>query len=147
MTPFRHFRQARFCCIAENPGRAVNRLVTPQAQLLLLQSLGVPMEKTLFALSLGFGGVILATQAAEAAQCASRAQIIARLATGHDETRQGAGLTTGTDGRAQLVEVFASEAGSWTITVTLPDGLTCLVAAGQNWDAIADTPKLGDEPA
>ncbi len=105
------------------------------------------MEKTLFALSLGFGGVILATQAAEAAQCAARDQIVTRLATGHDEARRGSGLTTGPDGRAQILEIFASVAGNWTIAVTLPNGLTCIVAAGENWEAITNEQSVRDEAA
>jgi hypothetical protein len=40
-----------------------------------------------------------------------------------------------------VVEVFASDAsGSWTITVTMPNGLTCLVASGQAFETMADTP-------
>lgn len=105
------------------------------------------MDKTLFALSLGFGGLILATHAAEAAQCAPRDQVVAGLATGFDEVRQGAGLTAGPDGRAQILEIFASQAGSWTIVVTLPDGQTCLVASGQSWETITEELPAKGEPA
>ena len=39
----------------------------------------------------------------------------------------------------QVVEVFASlETGTWTITVTLPDGTTCLVASGQAYESLTD---------
>lgn len=34
------------------------------------------------------------------------------------------------------IEVFASESGSFTIVNTRPDGLSCLIAAGENWQAI-----------
>jgi hypothetical protein len=96
------------------------------------------MDKTFFALSLGFAGVILATQAAQAAQCGPRDQVVAGLATRFDEIRRGAGLAAGPDGRAQVVEVFTSAAGSWTITVTLPNGQTCLVASGQAWNDVTE---------
>jgi hypothetical protein len=34
-----------------------------------------------------------------------------------------------------LLEVYASEeTGTWTILVTRPDGVACLIAAGQMWD-------------
>lgn len=107
------------------------------------------MEKTLFALSLGFAGLILATQAAKAApaaaQCAPRDQIVARLATGFDETRQGAGLTAAPDGQAQVVEIFAADSGSWTLIVTLPDGQSCPVASGEGWQTLhEDLPAKGD---
>lgn len=103
------------------------------------------MEKTFFALSLDLLGLILAAHAAHAAPCAPRDQVVARLATGFDEVRRGAGLTAGPDGRAQVLEVFASAAGSWTLVVTLPDGMTCLVASGQNWETLdGDLPAKGD---
>jgi hypothetical protein len=38
-----------------------------------------------------------------------------------------------------VVEVFASEeTGTWTITVTMPSGLTCLVASGQSFETLAE---------
>lgn len=106
------------------------------------------MDKMLFGLSLGFVGLILAAQAAmagPAAQCAPRDQVVAGLATGFDEVRRGAGLTAGPDGRAQVLEIYASEAGSWTVVVTLPDGRTCLVASGQGWEEQdAELPAMGE---
>ncbi|MCF8511158.1 MAG: hypothetical protein K9G43_06910 [Rhodobacteraceae bacterium] len=102
------------------------------------------MDKTIFALSLGFAGLILATHAAEATQCAPRDEVVAGLATGFDETRHAAGLTGGTSGSAQVVEVFASKSGSWTIIVTLPDGISCLVASGEAWQQFGkDLPAKG----
>lgn len=97
------------------------------------------MKKQLFALSLGFAGVILATQHAYGqgnAQCAERARIVERLATGFGETRRSLGLAANN----AVMEVFASEeTGSWTITVTLANGMTCLVASGQNFEAVSET--------
>lgn len=99
------------------------------------------MEKTLFALSLGFLGLILATHAAIAAQCAPHEQVVAGLATGFDETRRMIGLA----GPSQVIEIFASAAGSWTITATGPDGITCLVTSGQGFEATTeDLPAKGD---
>lgn len=105
------------------------------------------MEKTLFALSLGFAGLILATQAAKAADCAPRAELTAGLATGFGEVRHGAGLTVGPDGKAQVLELFTSEAGSWTLIVTQADGTTCLVASGQAWESLAEDQPDAGEPA
>ena len=68
-------------------------------------------------------------------QCAPRAVVLERLANGFGETRQSVGLAEGN----RVVEVFASaDSGSWTITVTLPDGTTCLVAAGQAFEAVTE---------
>lgn len=100
---------------------------------------------TLFALSLGFAGLILATQAGHgqtAADCAPRAQVLGVLAERFQETRRGLGLA----GPQQVVELFTSaRSGSWTLTVTLPDGRMCLIAAGQAWETVPDPPR--DKPA
>ncbi len=37
-----------------------------------------------------------------------------------------------------VVEVLTNEKGSsWSIIVTMPSGVTCLVAAGEGWEAVA----------
>jgi hypothetical protein len=73
--------------------------------------------------------------AAQSAQCAPRETVVARLAEAYGETRQSMGLGAGN----AVVEVFASTAtGSWTITVTGPGGITCLIAAGQAFETMAD---------
>lgn len=74
--------------------------------------------------------------------CAPRDVVIERLAERYSETRQALGLSQG-----GVVEVFASEtSGSWTITVTLPNGATCLLAAGQAYEAVSeDLPAVGDD--
>ncbi len=96
------------------------------------------MQHKLFALSLGFAGMILAAQAAFAQggpSCGIRASVVERLAATYGETRRGIGLATGN----AVVEVFASDAtGTWTITVTLPNGRTCLLASGQHYEAMVE---------
>ncbi|HKK35295.1 MAG TPA: hypothetical protein VJ994_03300 [Paracoccaceae bacterium] len=69
------------------------------------------------------------------AVCGERAAVVKRLRDAYGETRRGYGLQRG----ASVIEVYASaETGSWTILVTTPDGVACLVAAGQSW---APTPE------
>ena len=93
------------------------------------------MNRMIFALSLGFVGLILATQAGFAAQCGPREAVLAQLAEKWGETRRGIGLAA----NQQVVEIFASaETGSWTITVTLPDGRTCLMASGEGFEALTE---------
>ncbi len=71
----------------------------------------------------------------DAQNCAPREAVVNRLATGYGETRQSMGLGANN----HVVEVFAStETGTWTITVTLPNGLTCLVASGQAFEELAE---------
>lgn len=77
--------------------------------------------------------------------CGPRETVVERLSTKFGETRRGIGL--GTENR--VMEVFASDAtGSWTITVTMPDGRMCLVASGQAWeDRMDDLSHLADADA
>jgi hypothetical protein len=69
--------------------------------------------------------------------CAERDQIVGALTGRFGETPRSWGM--GPDNR--IIEVFASaETGSWTITVTAPDGITCLVASGLYWVDLAREP-------
>lgn len=72
---------------------------------------------------------------AQAQNCGARTTVIERLAERYGESRQSIGMAP--EGR--VVEVFASlETGTWTITVTLPNGMTCLVASGQSYEALEE---------
>lgn len=63
------------------------------------------MTRMIFALSLGFGAVILATRIAFAApQCDTREAVTALLADHYGETRRAVGLA----GTAAVMELFAS---------------------------------------
>lgn len=96
------------------------------------------MYKTMFKLTFGLGIMVLAAQAvqAQATQyCAPRDSVVERLAEKYGESRQSIGLGT----QGTMVETFASAAtGSWTITVTSPDGMTCLIASGQSFEKLAE---------
>ncbi len=103
------------------------------------------MKRQFLALSLGVGALLVATQFAFAQQnsnCAMRDIVVERLASAYGESRQSIGLAPNNS----VVEVFASlETGTWTITVTTPSGLTCLVASGQAFEATGGdlTPAMG----
>jgi hypothetical protein len=89
-------------------------------------------------LSFGIGAMLLAVNHAfaqtPAQNCGPRDHVLTTLADRYGETRQSIGL----GGNNQVVEVFASlETGTWSITVTLPNGMTCLVASGQSYEAVA----------
>ncbi|MGI9393850.1 MAG: hypothetical protein ACR2OY_04330 [Boseongicola sp.] len=63
--------------------------------------------------------------------CAPRGIIVDRLAETFGESRQAIGMAQ----QGRVVEVFASlETGTWTITITLPSGVTCLVASGESYE-------------
>lgn len=85
----------------------------------------------------------LTPAAAETRNCAPRDAVVERLADRYGETRQSIGLGANN----AMVEVFASEeTGTWTITVTSPSGVSCLVASGQAYETIAEAlPAPGDD--
>lgn len=75
--------------------------------------------------------------------CAPREAVVQRLASAYGETRQSMGLGANN----VVIEVFASDtSGSWTITATGADGVTCLIASGQAFESRAETrPKPGND--
>ncbi|MFG6594925.1 hypothetical protein ACGYK4_10300 [Sulfitobacter sp. 1A13368] len=89
--------------------------------------------------------IVLATttEAQTPRNCAPRDHVVLRLADGYGEMRQSMGL----GGDNAVVEVFASDqTGSWTITVTGVNGITCLVASGQGFEALAEElPAKGED--
>lgn len=102
------------------------------------------MIRDILAASLGLGALLAATGPAlsqTSGTCAMRKHVIDRLAAAYGETRQSIGLGANN----QVVEIFASEeTGTWTITVTTPNGLTCLVASGQAYETIEEKTAAGD---
>jgi hypothetical protein len=73
----------------------------------------------------------VAASQAQAVTCTDRATVVARLAEVYGEQERS--LFTSPDGTT--AEVFAAmDTGSWTITITGPDGMTCLVASGAAFD-------------
>lgn len=80
---------------------------------------------------------------AQGRNCGPRDAVVTRLAEGYGETRQSIGLGSNN----AVVEVFASsDTGSWTITVTQANGVTCLVASGQGFERVAEAlPPKGED--
>ncbi len=78
---------------------------------------------------------------AQGRNCAPRDVVVERLAEKYGETRQYIGIGQ----QGMVMETFASaESGSWTITVTMPTGMTCLMASGQSFEATMEPLALGD---
>ncbi len=76
-----------------------------------------------------------ATGGAEAASasCGSRAEVLYRLAADYKETPSAIGLAS----NGGLIEVLTNTDGAtWTIIITMPNGATCLVAAGESWQPV-----------
>lgn len=97
--------------------------------------------RTLFTLSFGFTAWILATQHAAAQaqgpQCGPRAEVLQALGNTYGEARRAIGIA----GQNNVMEMFSNpDTGTWTVTATNPNGLTCLIASGSSFEAV-------DEPA
>lgn len=77
--------------------------------------------------------------------CAQRDQIVEQLDTRHNEDRVALGLQPDSN----VLEVFASdESGTWTIIVTAPNGVSCLVAVGEAWQGdLKEVSSLLGDPA
>ncbi len=62
--------------------------------------------------------------------CAPRASVLGQLAAKYNEAPIAIGVTS----QGGLVEVLTTPDGrTWTIIVSSPDGMSCLVASGEGW--------------
>jgi hypothetical protein len=93
----------------------------------------------MFKFSISFLGLlaasIMAASPAAAAQCASHEDFTKVLADQFKENRSALGLS----GQSHVVELFVSQAGSWTILATDTKGRTCVIGSGEAWQ---DAPKV-----
>jgi hypothetical protein len=76
-------------------------------------------------LAVAFAG----TPAAAQIVCGEHAEIVKVLERNHQERRSAMGLAA----NGRLVELFIAEDGGWTLLATTPEGLTCLISAGEDW--------------
>ncbi len=61
--------------------------------------------------------------------CAARDAALTKLSQNYGENPVALGLTS----EGNVLEVLASDNGTWTIIVTTPQGMSCGVASGQAW--------------
>lgn len=107
---------------------------------------GMKMKQVTIAslISVGLFAGFAAPSHAQGASCADRTLIVERLSSKYGETRQSAGLNQNNG----MVEVFASnDTGTWTILVTMPNGMSCLMAAGKAWQGETASVDIPDEGA
>jgi hypothetical protein len=66
-------------------------------------------------------------------QCGTREQALEFLQGQYNESVHGMGLIKD----KAVMELWLSEGNAtWTVTVTLPDGQTCLIASGENYQQV-----------
>ena len=86
------------------------------------------------------GAVLFASTPAQAqAVCDARAKIVKWLAENYQEQPRWRGVTA----RSLLMELFISPDETWTILVSQPNGISCLVASG---DGSLEIPFIPDAP-
>jgi len=77
--------------------------------------------------------------AQSAVLCGKREAVVEALQKNHGEVAVSRGLTS----RGTLIEVFASpKSDSFTIINSRPDGVSCLVTAGEGWQEVKLPPLL-----
>ena len=110
------------------------------------------MTRMFLALSLGLAGMGFAAQAVQSQtqpqtqtqNCGQRPMVVEMLTGKYGETRRGMGMAANNT----VMEIYAStETGTWTITITLPDGMTCLVGSGQGFEPMAEELPAKGDPA
>ncbi|MDA0786882.1 MAG: hypothetical protein O3B37_11405 [Proteobacteria bacterium] len=88
-----------------------------------------------------FAGLVLSVVAgsnfAEAAQpnhsCTDRTSALTHLSKKYSEEPVAIGLAS----NGGVVEVLTDSAGStWSIIITMPDGMACIVASGEHWEPL-----------
>jgi len=63
--------------------------------------------------------------------CTSRSDVVSQLQARFKEAPVALGLTN----TGSVVEVLANDKGTtWTIIITNPSGVSCLIAAGEGWE-------------
>ena len=62
--------------------------------------------------------------------CGERDTVLSTLKKTYSETPVSMGLAT----NGAMIEVLASPSGSFTIVLTQPSGLACVIAAGEGWE-------------
>ena len=66
--------------------------------------------------------------------CKERSEVLAQLSTGYQEAPTAMGLAS----NGALIEVLSSsdDGRTWTIIITRPNGVSCVLATGESWQII-----------
>ncbi len=91
------------------------------------------MKKILLAITaalIAFNAAPTDTQAQTV--CGDRSEFVNKLKNAYAEKPISLGLAS----NGSMIEVFASDNGTFSIVITQPGGTSCLVAAGDNWQSV-----------
>jgi len=74
--------------------------------------------------------------------CMKRVDLVRQLADRYQEAQAALGVAD----NGAAVEVFVNpDGGTWTLTMTMPNGVSCLLATGEHWETLARA--LPERPA
>ena len=91
------------------------------------------MIRRLMMAGIVIGAVLISLPAQAAGNCAKRDTVVERLQSRYSETLAGGGLHESRNSQ-MMVEVWASqETGTFTVILTSPEGMACVVATGTDW--------------
>ena len=76
-------------------------------------------------------GLAAQPASAEPRICGPHDKIIATLSKQFQEKQEAIGLAA----TGQVMEVYVSREGSWTILVSTTNGMTCVIGAGEGWES------------
>src|SRR5262245_12523684 len=65
-------------------------------------------------------------------QCGPRDQVVKVLNAKYQESQRALGLIN----EKAMMEVYISSRGTWTMVVTNDAGISCVLAAGEDWDEL-----------
>ncbi len=95
---------------------------------------------TLLSAAASMAAFLLPQAAAAQSLCGERTAVLAGLAERFAERPAAAGLAA----NGQIVELLVAPDGSWTLLLSRPDGVSCLIAGGVGWGAAAAHNRKGD---
>jgi len=90
-------------------------------------------------------GIVAMTSGAQAQMlCQERDQVLEKLSAGYKEAPIAMGLAS----NGALIEVLTSaeEGKTWTIIVTQPNGISCVMATGESWQDV-DRLAMNTDPS
>lgn len=88
--------------------------------------------------------LIAATPAlADGPVCTDRHTVLSHLSQEYSETPVAMGVAN----NGGVIEILSSKSGkSWTIILTMPNGVSCMIAAGENWEDLPERTTAAGPP-
>ncbi len=93
-------------------------------------------------LGLAVFAILVSHGASAQLACTTRAEVLSHLSKKYQEAPVAMGLAN----NGGVIEVLTSRAGgSWTIIITMPNGHSCMVAAGDSWQKLPESAAFDPE--